>query len=122
MATGGEPSPGAASTLTPQANRGDQASGAAAVQAMIKIGESVLARWPPDSAEYRAVLKALTTLTGAFKRQEDRGQDLLSAELRTRLADAASPQGAPPPAPAASAGSLPPGATRGMPSAGPAPS
>jgi hypothetical protein len=121
MATGGEPSPGAAPTLTPQANRGDQASGVATVQAMVRLGESVLSRFPPESPEYRAILKAITVLTGAFKRGEDRGQDLLPAELRSRLQDSAAPQGAPPPAPAASAGSLPPGAARGMPGAGPPP-
>jgi len=121
MSVGGEPTPGAAPTLTPQSNRGEQASGAATVQATVRMLEGILARFGPTSEEYRAVLDAIHALIKAFKRTEDRGQELLPAELRSRLMDSAAPPGQPPPTPGASDGSLPPGAARGMPGAGPAP-
>jgi hypothetical protein len=87
--------------------------------------ERILPRFDRESSEYRAVLGMINAGTKAFKLREDRGRDLLSAEMQSRMQDTASPQGAPPPAPAGGGGALPPGAAPGMPGgaagAGPAP-
>jgi hypothetical protein len=87
--------------------------------------ERVLPRFGRDTEEYRAVLGMINAGAKAFKMREDRGRDLLSAEMSSRMLDTANPQGAPPPVPAGGGGALPPGAAPGQPGgmagAGPAP-
>jgi hypothetical protein len=119
MATGGEPSPGAAPALTPQSNRGDQESAHATIQAAMTMLERVLPRFGRDTEEYRAVLGMINAGAKAFKLREDRGRDLLSAEMSSRMMDTTSPQGAPPPTPAGGGGALPPGAQPGVPGGAP---
>jgi hypothetical protein len=121
MAQGGEPTPGAAPALTPQANRGEQASALADVMMGLRLIQSAVSKFPFESKEAKAMMKILSTGASAFGRAEDNANAILPAEIGARLQSSAAGAGPPPAPPAASAGSLPPGASRGMPGAGPAP-
>lgn len=99
MAAGGEPSPGAAPAMSPQKPRGDQAQGKAKLQMAIRIMEDALPKLGSDSAEGKAVLKAITALVKVTGPDEERSQQILPAELKSALMDnpAAPPGGGGPP-------------------------
>jgi hypothetical protein len=119
MAAGGEPSPGGSPALTPQANRGDQASADAKVQmAMRLLEEAMMAYGDRKSAKYRQTLTALSALVKGHGRDEDRAQAIMPAELKSALlSNAPAPGAAPPPpgGPGAGAGALPAGGPPGAP-------
>lgn len=113
MAAGGEPSPGAAPALTPQASRGDDAQAEAQVQVALRILETALVKMGSTTARGKAIMKGITALVKEFGRDEDRAQQILPAELKSAMLDNSAPPGSPPPPPGGGGGALPTGAPPG---------
>jgi hypothetical protein len=83
-AAGGEPSPGAAPTMTPQDNKGEQASADAQVEVAIRFLEQALVAHGSGSPKGKELFKAIGSLRKAFK-FDDAANEVVPAELKTAL-------------------------------------
>ena len=117
MGMGGEPSPGGSPALTPQANRGDQASADAKVQMAMRLLEDAMLAYGASSSKGRETLRALAALVKGHGREEDRAQAIMPAELKSALMANAAPPGAQQP-PGQGPGGLPVGGPPGGGAAG----
>ncbi len=111
---GAPPSPAAGPMSTPQEPRGQQAGAKVSVQVALKLLEQSLVPFGSGSQEGGAIMKAITALTKAFGRDEEKSKELMPAELKQALmgpggAPGAPPGGGPPGGAAPPGGGAPPG-------------
>lgn len=70
---------------TPQPQEGLQKAARVEVQIAVKQLQRTLAAFPIESAENKAVLSALKTLSNAFGKTEDKDRELIPAEIMSLL-------------------------------------
>lgn len=84
-APGNTPPPGGP-MATPQPKAGLQQASMASISAVFKLLEKSLPAFTPTSAEYKAILGALKTLTAAFGKSRQEGDAIMPAELMRLIA------------------------------------
>ena len=112
MPTGDANGPGGAPMLTPQKAVGTEASGYAEVQTGVTFLMTAVKKvGGPMTKRGEALLKAIALITKEFKDVEDKGKELMPAQLMRALQGAKPPgMGAPPPGGARPGMPPPPGA------------
>lgn len=113
---GGPSGPGGSPVAASGGGAGNKAAADALVKAMIPGLHKALSAYPPESKEYKAVLRALSALTANFKGAEE--ESMVPAAL-LQLAQAQKGGGgrapAQPPMPIKAAPPVPPGGPGAMP-------
>lgn len=71
--------------MTPQENKGEQASADAGVQVAIRMLEHSLVAHGSTSEKGKVLTRCLASLARAFGRDEDQAQSIMPAELKTAL-------------------------------------
>lgn len=105
-----EPGPAAASTLTPEEPKGEQASADAGVMVALRMLERSLVAHGSHSAKGKAINKAITSLVTAFGKDEDNSMAIMPAEVKTALMAPAGDPGGGPQGPGGGGSMQPPGA------------
>jgi len=93
---GGEPSPGAAPTMTPQEPKGEQASADAQVAVARRMLEHALVAHGSHTPKGKCINKVLGMLAKDFGQTEDQAEAIMPAELKTALMAPAGEPGPPP--------------------------